>query len=449
MRIKIDLDSAIASKFKEVFLSHDRYIIAYGGRGSSKTDTLYLKYLLELFQPYYFRLAYINKELSAIRDAQYAGFKRVAKRVGLYDYLKFYDGDYRVINLTNGNALIPKGMDDPEKTKGLDGISAIWWDEINKGLEKDYQALNELLRSPQAEYLQFALSFNPVSENHWLRHHFFDPNNRHKLHDRYKGKALLHHSTYKDNEFIDRESYLQTLLDGAAGDEQKIQVNVHGDWGNEENKSPWLFNFDRKKHVKDTITFLPSFPVYLSFDFNREPFTCVASQMSVNKGFNGSFIHHIKEFIGDMQIDEMCEQIKATFPHSDLFVTGDCSGNKKDLTYTSRNTTAYSLIQQHLKLGDRQMMLNTRNLEHSDSRRLMNQMLYHYPNIYFSKDGCPNLINDCEIAEVDEKSNKPGHLKKDRDKFKMDLFDGLRYFYQTHFNDFFKNDFNRLLSAKK
>src|SRR6185503_5256399 len=185
--MSITLDpSAYSRKFYDVIHSWDRYVIAYGGRGSGKTDSFFIKYLLELFEPFYFKLAYINKEASGIRDKQYAGFKRVAKRIGVFDKLKFYDGDYRIVNLANDNCLVPKGMDDPEKTKGLDELTAIWWDEINKGEKEDFSALNELLRSPAATYLQFAMSFNPVHIEHWLRNTFFRPDDPHKVHPDFK-----------------------------------------------------------------------------------------------------------------------------------------------------------------------------------------------------------------------------------------------------------------------
>ena len=54
-----------------------------------------------------------------------------------------------------GNALIIKGMDDPEKNKGVDDYHKLaWWDEISKGTEEDFTTLNALLRTPQAKYLQ-------------------------------------------------------------------------------------------------------------------------------------------------------------------------------------------------------------------------------------------------------------------------------------------------------
>lgn len=432
MQIKID-ESAYSKKFHNILYSWDRYLIAYGGRGSGKTETLYIKYLLSLFEPYYFKLIYVNQEASSIRDQQYAGFKRVAKQIGVYEKLKFYDGDYRIVNQTNGNSLIPKGMDDPEKTKGLDNPTAIWWDEVNKGTFEGFRALNELLRTPAAKYHQFALSFNPVSETHWLRTVFFHPDNKHDVHPDYKGKLLLNRSTYLDNEFIDQHKYLtETLLPSAAGNQNTIRVNIEGDWGLEENNAPWLFSFDEAKHVVPEIKFYPGFPVYLSFDFNNDPLSCVAFQRSTDLSGVNAFIHVIKEFSATVSLKELCQQIKATFPYSLLFVTGDASGSNGDIAFERRNESYYTMIKNYLSLTDKMMNLNTKNLEHNDSRNLCNMMFANYPRIWISKQGCPKLINDCHIATVDEKKGQ-GKLLKDRDTYKMDLFDAMRYFFQTYY----------------
>lgn len=435
MRIKLD-QSAYSSHFHNVIHSWDRYIIAYGGRGSSKTDSFLLKYLISLFEPYYFKLAYINQEGSNIRDQQYAGFKRVAKRVGLFDHLKFYDGDYRVVNQKTGNMLVPKGMDDPEKTKGLDDVTAIWWDEINKGTVEGFRALNELLRSPMAKYLQFAIGFNPVSENHWLRKTFFHPDDRHALHPDYAGLALLNRSTYKNNDFIDQEAYLQTLLTSAAGNKNTIRVNIEGDWGLEENNDPWLYSFDEERHVIPEIPLRIEYPVYLSFDFNRHPITCLAAQQSPQQGKPDSFINFIQEFVGDMQLDELCKRVKSAYPRSILYVTGDSTGQQGDIGFNDKHASYYKMIQSYLKLSDAQLNLNKKNMLHSDSRHLCNTMMYNYPAIRISKKGCPTLINDCAIARPDDKSQDPSKLKKDRDLYKMDVFDAFRYFFQTYFLQF-------------
>jgi phage terminase large subunit len=435
--MKITLDpSAYSSKFYDVIHSWDRYIIAYGSRGSGKTESLLLKYLLSLFEPYYFKLAYINQEGSNIRDQQYAAFKRIAKDKGIYHQLKFYDGDYRIVNPRNDNALIPKGMDDPEKTKGLDNITAVYWDEINKGTPEGFAALNELLRSPQAEYLQFAMSFNPVRESHWLRKTFFHPDNAYKLHPDFTRNTLLNHSTYRDNEFIDQQEYYQTLVASAAGNSNVLRVTADGLWGLDENGNPWLHAFKEERHIGD-VTFLPTYPVYLSFDFNRDPATCTAWQMSPNAPHNvkGCFVHCIEEFAEPVQLKELCERIKARFPNSMFFVTGDRTGKAGNVGFEQRNTNMYSLIASYLRISDRQIECEGKNLLHNDSRQLCNAVLYNHVNFKIATR-CKRLISECQMATVDEKKTEAGVLLKDRQQHKMDLFDGMRYFFQTYFEDF-------------
>lgn len=439
MQIKLD-PSAYSSKFYDVIHSWDRYIIAYGGRGSSKTESFFIKYLIELFEPYYFKLAYINKEASGIRDNQYQGFKRVAKRIGLYDKLKFYDGDYRIVNPKTENMLIPKGMDDPEKTKGLDDVTAIWWDEINKGDLEDFQRLNELLRSPAAKYLQFAMSFNPVHIEHWLRTTFFHPDNSHEVHPDFRGQMLLNRSTYRDNEFIDQQAYAKTLIMSAMGNPNSLRVNIEGDWGLPENNSPWLYNFDETKHVRE-VPFLPLYPVYISFDFNVDPFACTIWQMSPHKGGKDSFVHCVDEISGKYKIEEMCDILNQRYGHCIKYITGDRSGQNEDV---GRNQSLYQMIAGRLGVSNKNLHLNTHNLEHADSRILCNAMFFYYPNLAIHPK-CKGLIDDCKKATIDEKGKDPSKLKKDRDGFKMDSFDSMRYTFQTYYLDFVKNTYMKFV----
>lgn len=429
--------------FVNVLLSKHRYLILFGGRGSGKTNHIILKLLSATFQKSHTSIYYCRHEFETIRKTTFRDILNYLKNNAdldkFFEYSTSTNGSMVFTNTLTGHQLIPFGLDDPEKTKGISEATIIWIDEIDKCSFEQFAMINSVIRTPKAEYLQFIGSFNPVSEKHWLRYHFFSATDAYKGKEDFGDDLMVHHSTVYDNEYININEYVNTLMLTYAGNQQAINVNIKGLWGNEENKAPWLYNFSREKHVKMNLPFMPSYPVYLSFDFNREPLTCVASQMSPHKGHKDSFIHHFKEFVGDMQLLEMCQQIKSAFPSSILYVTGDASGRKGDVAYSSRNSTHYTMIQSALDISDKQMHINPKNIEHGDSRLLVNTMMYHYPNVYFSETGCPNLINDCEIAEVDDKSNKPGHLKKDRDKFKLDLFDGCRYFYQTYFNEFVKS----------
>lgn len=195
----------------------------------------------------------------------------------------------------------------------------------------------------------------------------------------------------------------------------------------------WLYTFDEGRHVVEELPYLRTFPVYLSFDFNANPVSCVAIQRGTNK-----FLHIFKEFSGDMQLDELCKVIRSYFRGSILFVTGDASGNRHDVGFSGRNQTYYTIIKEYLGISERQLHLNRKNLLHNDSRMLCNTMFNSYPGLKISEKGCPKLLNDIRIAEVDTGSGVAGRLKKDRGRFKMDLFDAMRYHFQTYDLKFIK-----------
>lgn len=225
-------------------------------------------------------------------------------------------------------------------------------------------------------------------------------------------------------------------------DERYQAQFIEGDWTDFDDKDPrWAYAFDERKHVAQSIPFLPTFPVYLGFDFNREPLTCVAMQKSPQIGLSNSFTHFIKELKGDWQLREICTQIRTTFPNSILYVTGDSSGNKGDVGYENRNDTHYTMIRKYLNLNEKNMDLNKSNLEHHDSRLLVNTALTILPNVKFCKRGCPTLIAEYKKAKVDVDSSRPGMLKKDRKndeekENKLDLFDGSRYLWQTYYREY-------------
>lgn len=430
-------DTCVPPVYRPLLLDKTRYIVLYGGRGSGKSKFAFRKFVLRCFKNEFFRCVYCIKEYSAIRDSIFAGLKEAIDDLGLSEYFKCYDSDYR-IKCINGNIFLPMGVDEGkdkiEKLKGKEEVSHLLIDEVNKLTRDEFFTLNELLRTAKTD-LQTCIMFNPVLETHWLRAEFFSEEDSHAPNPNYGEQLIVLRTTLWNNNFINREQYHADLLKAASGNLNRIKVNVDGDWGQEENKNPWLYNFDEDKHVREDLPFIYAYPVHLIFDFNRQPMSCLVAQMSPNKADKNSFVHFINEFSSNVQLKELCDQIKNTYPKSILFVTGDASGSSGDIGFENRNDSYYKMIQSYLKLNNKQLHLITKNMEHNDSRNLCNTMLCNLPNVLISRK-CKVLIDDCYKATIDDTKLKAGVLKKDRDLYKMDMFDAFRYFWQCYFKEY-------------
>lgn len=409
--------------FEKIHEAEKRFVINYGGTAAGKSFCATQKEILAAHDSNIKTLV-IRKVGNTLRDSVIPSFRARIDEMNLTEYFSFNKTDRTLTHEKNGSQIIFRGLDDPDKLKSFEGLTRILVEEAAELEFNDFMELNRRARGK--EHIQITLTFNPIDEGHWLKKHFFDRENP---------DADIIHSTYKDNKYLteeDKEQIEQMRL----YDNNQYRIYALGEWGVLTNDDPWLFRFDKAQHVRDSLPQLQGFPIHLSFDFNRDPLTCVAVQMSQTRGYRDSFIYFIKEFSGPYTLEDMCRNILYSFPGCTFFVTGDSSGNRGDLGMNDRHATYYKLIQGYLDIGDKQLHLNNYNLPHASSRALINSLLGSYPNILISNEGCPLLINDCIIARVDDSSNLPGALRKDRNVYKMDLFDCFRYFFQQYFTDY-------------
>jgi phage terminase large subunit len=409
--------------FHQIYIRSERFLINYGGTGSSKSYSAAQNEVLKTRKYDKIKTLVVRKVGTTLRDSVIPSFRSRISELGLDADFRYRKTD-RTLQCRNGSEIIFRGLDDPDKLKSFEGLQRILVEEAAELTFEDFLELNRRARG--RENIQLTLCFNPIHEGHWLKKHFFDSP---------PAGCYPIKSTYADNDFL-TEKDKEQIENLRLYNNNQYRVYALGEWGIIENNHPWLFAFDRNRHVKQDITFLPSFPVYLSFDFNRDPVTCLAVQQSPHRGANNSFIHFIKEFSAQEQLQQLCARIKTAFPASILYITGDAMGAQGNIGFETRHASYYSMIQAYLGINNKLMNINSHNMQHHDSRNLVNMMLSQYPNIYISQQGCPMLINECSIATVDENTSKPGILKKDRDVYKMDLFDCFRYFFQTYFKDF-------------
>lgn len=125
------------------------------------------------------------------------------------------------ISCSNGAKLITSGLDSVEKLKSVAGINRCWIEEASEITEQDFNQLDLRLRGKNKLGYQLTMTFNPISELHWLKRVFFDIGDE---------NAFVLKTTYRDNTHLD-DKYRETLERLKEQDYQYYRIYCEGDWG--------------------------------------------------------------------------------------------------------------------------------------------------------------------------------------------------------------------------
>lgn len=440
--------------FGPVLLCRSRFLVVFGGRGSGKTNHIILKYLAKTYSKEHVIIYYCRHEKTTLRGTT---FKDICNYINASDFkndFEFSEADNSSMVFTNkitGKQLLPFGLEDPEKTKGISEATDVWIDEADKCTQAQVAMISAVLRTPKAEYLQLIVSFNPVSEDSWLREFFFSEEDAYKPHPRFGDSITIHHSTVYDNEYIDVEAYVNNLQLMYGYSINLINVNIYGKWGVNQNDNPWFTAWDENRHVSKTIIEpYPNLPIFLSFDFNIDPMCAIVGQHS--QVFNqNAWCHILKEYkivnpkvkdgtIGISIVDHLCNKIKQDFPTNLIYATGDSNGRSRNAGY-GNNDTAWAMIIRKLRLSPAQMKAPLANMSHKSSRFNNNYILYNFPR-FLVNPTCKELINEISIAKPikTEKQDREDELFKGpaSGEYGMNLVDCFRYYNDTFIFPFVK-----------
>jgi phage terminase large subunit len=348
----------------------------------------------------------------------FAEIKGMLINMGCYHEFKINETDKTFKHLTNGNMILCKGLDEPEKIKSIEGITGMWVEEATEFTDTDLDQLNLRIRGIKPNYVQYVYSFNPISEDNTTVKRFVT--NTTKLPDTY-----VVHTTYKDNHFLTQEDK-NVLLQLKDRNPLYYDIYCLGIPGVVDKSGKFLYSFDAEKQVKENLTLSGSLPVWASFDFNIDPMTVtIAQRDNIRK-----LTCHKSIQLDNSDIYQMTDRLKVEMQDYYLLVTGDASGHNR-VGHVRGKISYWKIIKQELKLQDKQIKVRSKNLALIESRVLCNAV-NKTVDITFDKEGCAPLINDCKFAKVDES----GELIKDRKKQKNDFLDGWRYLVDANFPDY-------------
>jgi phage terminase large subunit len=340
--LKIDLSplpTLVNTCYYPLLKNDSRYLILYGGGGSGKSVFAVQKILFRILTEKNHKFLVVRKVASTSRDSTFALFKFIISQWGLDSLVDINKTEMTITFKGDINSVILfKGIDDSEKIKSIANITSIWIEEVTELEEQDLSQLDKRLRGKTGFYKQITMTFNPVSESHWIKDKFFD-NPGESIVD----KIFTLKTTYKDNRFIDEE-YKQVLESSKGND---YRVYTLGEWGSLSTGAEFYSGFDYQRNTCE-VEYDEDLPLILGFDFNVLPYcSLVICQLQEKE------LRVIQEKAlpsPNNNTKALCTEFKRLYPNhsAGVIIVGDSSGLHSD-TRGEWGSNDYSIIFKELE----------------------------------------------------------------------------------------------------
>lgn len=392
-----------------------RFLILYGGSGSGKSVFAAFKICFRVLTETGHKFLILRKVGETVKDSVFAEIKEMLTIMGCLSEFDINKTDKTFTHRVNGNQILCKGLDEPEKIKSIKGITGMWVEEATEFSSDEIDQLNLRIRGEKQNYIQYILSFNPISEDNEIVKKFVT--------SVFPGARVVH-TTYKDNSYLSPADI--AVIEGLK-EKNPLFYDVYclGIPGVVDKSGKFLYSFNEKNQVVKGLPMEEGLPLWISFDFNIDPMTVTIAQRINMRQLN--CLRNIQ--LNDSDIYAMCDHIRADYAGKHLIVTGDASGNNRSGVVRGKKSY-WQVIKEELKLRDVDMKVRGMNLGLIESRVLCNAVNKSM-DIFLDEDNCKQLINDCKYGKVDDM----GVLIKDRKKQKMDFLDGFRYLLDANWPD--------------
>ena len=400
--------------------SDKKRVLVYGGAmGGGKT---YICVSLAIEAAMYYpnsiwtilRQSRVRCEETVVKD-----FKSIAK--GLY---KGFNEQKLIAYFENGSSIEFKGENldkDPDldafKSYATNGFFIEQIEEIQKKtLEMCLLRTGRHRITPMPPQIVMA-SVNPSFT--WVKQDIYIPYLNNTLPENiYYVPALI-----QDNKYLfDDPAYMSTFQNL---DPLTRERYLEGNWDAFGVDKPFMYCFDDKKHISKTIQLNEKDTVYLSFDFNVDPITCIVAQLDHN------FIHILDEFrLRNSNLYDLSAAILSKYGQRHFIITGDASGLSRHVT-NKGNVNNYSILLRELGLSERQLKIPSVNPPINESRTLSNSIFARHPNVLIHEQ-CKFLIEDNKYVQVKE----DGSIDKSSNVHRGHLLDCERYLFNSFKGNF-------------
>lgn len=460
--MKIKWNWQIINKaFWPLIQNKDRYLILYGGRGSSKSDFAAKRLIYECLTQTHFRCIMIRRVGAKVKDSCYQNIKDLTIEMGIYNLFEFTSSPTpKIVCKHNQNFFIGAGLDDTTKIKSIKDPSAVWWEE-DVPEESDFITITTSIRTLKADYIQEIFSINPEVKGdyreHWFYKRFFKDKYEQGVYsfsDKTKmelnGKQIqvpytVHHSTHIDNPHLPDE-FRAVLIDLKKSNPYYYQVYTLGMWGVPKVEGRFYHAFKYDDHVyTGENRYNDELALHISFDFNVRPYMSLSIwQILPNEGgYTARCIEEIAAREPYNNTPGMCTLFKQKYGshNAGLFIYGDPAGKHEDTRSTERRND-FTIIASELKSMSPQKRLHNAAPVVMTRGNFINEIFRaNYEGVKIEiHEKCTNMINDMMFGLVALDGTKYKEKGKNKESGMTEekyhhFSDGMDYFLTKAFKE--------------
>lgn len=421
-----------------------RTILVYGGKSSAKTMSICQILAKEAVVNCKSTIAF-RKESANIKTTLKESFTKAIKTTRLHNGFTPLEFSYPCYN---GSKIVMKGLDDPEKAKGIESFTHAYLNELNQFSYKEFKDINMSLRGIPGQ--KIIADWNPVDEKSWIKVEYLDkkefvdtdytlPCKDSFVKKSVDGRIVLIKTTYLDNYWIcgspcgtygfRDENLIAEYEEMKTTDPESHQVNVLGEWGVIKPGRPFFHNLKNSMFKDESFELIINSYLILQFDFNKNPCTLSVSLINYrDKEFSwiDAFAGNEKTLHDLSPLEAICTLFKMKYIDTGLVhpafltITGDASG-KAGSADRKASDNFYSTIRKILGTTKGQQRLRGANQPHPVSRQKCNAMLRDIRCVFYRN--AKLVFNDLQLAYVDDK-NTMNEAKKE---LGLHFGDGFRY----------------------
>lgn len=272
----------IGKGYNRFWNSQHFYRVVKGSRGSKKSKTAALNFIKRIMKYPWANLLVIRRYSNTNKQSTYTDLKWAAAKLKVSHLFKFNESLPEITYLPTGQKILFRGLDDPLKitsiTVDIGILSWAWFEEAYQiESEEAFRTVVESVRGSHEApdfFKQITLTFNPWSENHWLKRVFFDEETR-------EANSLALTTTYRVNEWLDAVD-IARYEDLYRTNPRRARIVCDGDWGVAEGlvfDNFSVLDFDIQSKIKE----LQETAHGMDFGFTNDPTTLASSAVDLQR----------------------------------------------------------------------------------------------------------------------------------------------------------------------